>query len=160
MSELLITMQIEETLLKIVSHEDNPTIIFVYIDTSTDESMVTVPFLNIYGSLVFDEASFDDALIQALENGDSGYIEDVLEEIDSSSFEINLSVFYPNWPEEIETGDQKIINSINSVINKNKEKFNLVEKLYFHYVDNLDFVKIIDKRTDLHYTKNKHDANQ
>lgn len=149
MSELHITKQIEETLLKIVSHKNNPAIIFIDIDTSIENGEI-VPFLNIYGSLVFDEVSCDDALIQAVDNSDSSYIEGVLEEIDSSSFEINLSVFYPDWPEELETGDKKVISIINSLLNKNKEKFNLVEKLYFHYVDNLDFVKIIDKPTSLH----------
>ncbi|WP_163407013.1 hypothetical protein [Flavobacterium ajazii] len=145
MSELLIVKQIEKTLLEIVSHEDNPTIIFVYIDTSIDEKMETVPFLNIYGSLIFDNGNFEEALKKAVYNCDSGYIEDVLEEIDSSSFEINLSAFYPNWPEKLEFGDHKVINIINSVIDKNQEKFNLVEKLYFAYVDNFHFVKIIDK---------------
>jgi hypothetical protein len=65
--------------------------------------------------------------------------------IDSSSFEINLSAFYPGWPEELEIGDQKILNILNLIINKNQEKFNFIEKLYFDYVDHFDFVKIIDK---------------
>jgi hypothetical protein len=145
MSELLITKQIEDTLLKIVSHKDKPKIIFIYIDTSADENMETVPFFNIYGSSVFNEANLDEALKMAIDNCDGGYIEDVLEEIDSCNFEINLSTFYPNWPDALETGDQKVIKIINSVLNKNKEKFNLVEKLYFDYVDNFYFVKIIDK---------------
>ncbi|PXY47008.1 tetratricopeptide repeat protein [Flavobacterium hydrophilum] len=145
MSQLIIAKQIEKTLKNIVSHEDNPTIIFIYVDSSVDENMETVPFLNIYGNLIFDEENFDEALIQAVENNDSGYIQDVLEEIDSSSFEINISGFYPNWPNEVGTGDQKVIDTINSVINKNKKHFNLVEKLYFDHVDNFDFAKIIDK---------------
>lgn len=145
MSELIITKQIEETLLRIVSHEDHPEIIFIYIDTSTDENIEIVPFLNIYGSLIFDEANLDEAIKNAVDNFDSGYIEDVLQDIDSSSFEINLSAFYPNWPEEVEIGDQKILNILNLVINKNQEKFSLIKKIYFDYVDNFDFVKIIDK---------------
>lgn len=97
--------------------------------------------------MVFDEANFDDALMQAVENQESSYIEDVLEEIASSSFEINLSGFYPTWPDEVEIGDQKIMNILNSVINKNKKKFNIVKKLYFDHVDNFDFIKIIDNPT-------------
>ena len=145
MSKLVIAKQIEKTVKNIVSHEDNPTIIFIYIDTSVDENMDTVPFFNIYGSLIFDEENFDDALTEAIDNCDSGYINDVLDEIDSSSFEINLSALYPNWPDEVEIGDEKVINIIKSVIDKNKKKFNGVEKLYFDHVDHFDFVKIIDK---------------
>ncbi|PXY41328.1 hypothetical protein DMB65_07960 [Flavobacterium cheongpyeongense] len=145
MNELLITKQIQETLLKIVSHEDNPVIVFIYIDTSTDENREIVPFLNIYASLIFDGANFDEAIKNAVDNCNSGYIEDVLQDIDSSSFEINLSVFYPDWPDEVEIGDQKILNILNLFVNKNQDKFNLIEKLYFDYVDNFDFVKIIDK---------------
>ena len=121
MSELIIAKQIEKTLKNIVSHEDNPKIIFVYVDSSVDDDMEIVPFLNIYGSLILDEGNFDDALLQAVENNDSGYIQDVLEEIDSSSFEINISAFYPNWPDEVGTGDQKVIDNINLVINKNNK---------------------------------------
>lgn len=144
MNELLIVDRIEDELLRIVSHGGKPTIVFMYVDTTTDENMKIVPFLNIYGSLVFDEVNFDAAFVKAVDNSDSGYIEDILEEIDSSSFEINLSAFYPNWPDEIETGDHKVINIIKSVIDKNQNKFNLVQKLYFNHVDNFDFVKIID----------------
>ena len=145
MNELFLNKQIEDTLLKIVSHKDNPEIIFIYIDTSAAENMEIVPFVNIYGSSVFDGANFDDALKMTIDNCDGGYIEDVLKEIDSSSFQINLSTFYPNWPDELESGDQKVINVIKSVLNKNNEKFNSVKKLYFDYVDSFDFVKIIDK---------------
>lgn len=147
MSELLITKQIEEIVLKIVSHQDNPAIIFVYVDTSIDENMEMIPFFNISGSLVFNEANLDEALKKAVDNCDRGYIDDVLEEVDSSNFEINLSTFYPNWPDELQIGDQKVINILNSIFSKNRGKFNLVEKLYFDYVDNFDFVKIIDKTT-------------
>lgn len=144
MNESLTFNIIEDRLLRIVSHEGKPKIVFMYVDTTTDENMKVVPFLNIYGSLVFDEANFDAALVKAVDNSDSGYIEDILEEIDSSSFEINLSAFYPNWPDDIATGDQKVINVINSVIDKNQNNFNLVQKLYFNHIDNFDFVKIID----------------
>lgn len=145
MNESLITKQIQETLLKVVSHTDIPAIVFIYIDTSADENTKIVPFLNIYSSLIFDDSNLDEAIKSAVDNCDSTYIEDVLQDIDSSSFEINLSAFYPDWPEELEIGDQKILNILNLIINKNQEKFNFIEKLYFDYVDNFDFVKIIDK---------------
>lgn len=57
MSELLITKQIEETLLKIVSHKGNPTIIFVlipknFINISRNSPMETTKFLLSSNSLL------------------------------------------------------------------------------------------------------------
>lgn len=144
MDDQMISEQIENALLKIVTHEANPDVIFIYIDTSVDEKMETIPFLNIFGNKVREQYNFDDALKMAVENEDMGFVADILEDIDSTDFEINLSAFYPDWPGQLESGDEKILTIINHVLAKHKEKFRHVKKMYFSYIDSLEFVKMID----------------
>lgn len=147
MIESEVIKKIDETLLEIVSHEEKPEIIFMVIDTSVsdaeDEDMV--PYLNIYGNAILSEENFDNAIEIAIGDEDFGYIEDILDPITASDFEIEIVSLYPAWPDQINDGDEKIITAVKNTINNNKEKFEHIKKLYFHYVDDLDFIKIIDK---------------
>lgn len=152
MNESVVLKKIEEILLEIVSHEEKPEIIFMEIDTSVsdveDESsglMNIVPYLNIYGNAILNQHNLDDTILTAIENDEFGYITDILDNIIWNDFEINLVELYPNWPKQRKTGDDKIVTTIKNAVNNNKEKFEHIKKLYFYYVDNLDFIKIIDK---------------
>src|SRR5690554_1774899 len=144
--EETILTQIEETLLRIVTHEDCPEIVLVALDTGgsnlPDEGII--PYLNIYGSNVLEDDNLDEAIQTAIEQDEFGYMEDVLDSIAWDDFEIRLPALYPDWPKERDKGDKKIVGTLNATYQNNKEKFKHVKKLYFHYVDQFDFVKIID----------------
>lgn len=153
MNESVIVKKIEETLLKIVSHEEKPEIIFMFIDTSTagikyEDSrpyINFVPYLNIYGHKIYKGNNLDNSMQIAIEKEDFGYVAGILKTITESDFEINLVSLYPNWPDETEVGDEKIITSVKNTINNSKEKFEHIKKLYFYYIDSFEFTKIIDK---------------
>lgn len=152
MNELVVIKKIEETLLEIVSHKEKPEIIFMVIDTGVSEAegegrgrMSIVPYLNIYGNAIFDENNLDDAIQTAIEDKDFVYIEGVLDPITENDFEIKLVSLYPDWPDQLKAGDDKIITTVKNTVNNNKEKFEHIKKLYFYYMDSFDFIKIIDK---------------
>lgn len=138
--------QIEKTLLRIVTHEDCPEIILVELDTggSTLPEEGIIPYLNLTGSNVLEGENLDEAIQTAIEEDEFGYILDVLDNIDWDEFEIRLPALYPDWPKEIDKGNEKIVASLNATFQNHKEKFRHVKKLYFHTVDNFNFVKIID----------------
>lgn len=152
MNESVVLKKIQETLLEIVSHEEKPEIIFMEIDTSVSDVEVEssglmniVPCLNIYGNAILNQHNLDDTILTAIENDEFGYIADILDNIIWNDFEIKLVSLYPDWPDQLKAGDDKIITAVKNTINNNKEKFEHIKKLYFYYVDNLDFIKIIDK---------------
>ncbi len=152
MNESVVVEKIEETLLEIVSHAEKPEIIFMEIDTSVSDiedegsgSMNIIPYLNIYGNAILNQHNLDDSILTAIKNDEFGYIADILDNIIWNDFEIKLVSLYPDWPDQLKAGDDKIITTLKNTINNNKEKFEHIKKLYFYYVDNLDFIKIIDK---------------
>ena len=152
MNESVVVEKIEETLLEIVSHAEKPEIIFMEIDTSVSDiedegsgSMNIIPYLNIYGNAILNQHNIDDSILTAIKNDEFGYIADILDNIIWNDFEIKLVSLYPDWPDQLKSGDDKIITTVKNTINNNKEKFEHIKKLYFYYVDNLDFIKIIDK---------------
>ncbi|WP_128755388.1 hypothetical protein [Aquimarina sediminis] len=142
-----VKFEISNTILKHALHAQRPDIMFIEIDTSfsdiSDEG--GIPYLNIYSYKVFPERKLDHALQTAIDNEGFGYITDILDEIVSDYFKIKLTSFYPNWPEQIELGDKKIIASIKDTIQGNEKKFEHVKKVIFNHIDDFDFVKIIDK---------------
>lgn len=138
----------EETLLRVVKHPEWPEIIFLEIDTTVSadtEKWTMVPFLNIYGFRVFEGESLDQALATAKETEDAAYIYEVLDTIEMDQFEISLSAFYPQWPEETEGGDKELADFIISVHLRNKEDFKHVKKMFLTHVGSLKFFKIIDR---------------
>lgn len=139
--------QIEKTLLRIVTHEDSPEIVFVELDTggSTLPGEGIIPYLNLTGANVLENERLDAAIQTAIEEDEFGYILDVLDNIDWDEFEIRLPALYPNWPKETEKGDEKIVACLNATFQSHKEKFKHVKKLYFYTADNFNFIKIIDK---------------
>lgn len=144
MDETSLLEKIKTTLLHIVEHKEKPEIIFVEIDTGgSDEGIV--PFLNIHGSHILPDNDFQEAIKTAVEHDNYGYIVDVLDVVEWDEFELKLVPLYPNWPNERTNGDQKIVNTIKDTIQENPKSFTHVKVLYFHYVDNFDFVKIIDE---------------
>ena len=98
MKEIVVLQRVEEELLKIVNHEEKPSIIFLEIDTSVSEEILTlfankvpfniedveetsVPYLNIYGNIVRDEDSLDNAISTAINEDDFDYMYGVLKPI-------------------------------------------------------------------------------
>ncbi|NMH89019.1 hypothetical protein [Flavivirga algicola] len=144
MNESETIKKIEDTLLKIANHKDNPDIVFIEIDTGGSEEGI-IPYLNLYGNLILNQENLDNVIQKAIGKDEFGYIIDILDCVIWNDFEIEIPSLYPNWPNELEIGNLKIINAIKKTIDGNRKKFSHIRKLYFHYVDNFDFVKIIDK---------------
>ncbi|MBN1501264.1 MAG: hypothetical protein JW982_13985 [Spirochaetes bacterium] len=137
-----VVKKIQETLNKTVGNFRTK-IVMIYIDTTYGDSGIE-PFLNIIGASVSSGKNFDEAVKLAEENDDIGFIYDVLNNCEESFDEINLSAFFPKWPDDLKKGENEITDIIRHFISEN-DVFNDVQKLYFHHVDSLDFVKIIDK---------------
>ncbi len=145
MDIIVIKKEIDRVMLEVINQSDNPEIILIYVDTSYDDQSNIVPFFNIFGLKVIDGYDFDKAIEIASEQQDESFIWDVLDECYSSTFEINLSALYPEWPNDDESSDKKVVGIIETVIDEKKQKFDHIQKLYFFHVDSFDFKKIIDK---------------
>lgn len=139
--------QIEKALLRIVMHEGRPEIVFAELDTggSAMPEEGIIPYLNLIGSNVLGGKGFDEAIQLAIEEDEFGYIEDALDPVGWDNFEIRLPPLYPEWPENIEEGNKRVVASLEAAVQSHEEKFERVKRLYFHVVDNLSFVKIIDR---------------
>jgi hypothetical protein len=142
----IIKKEIEKVLLEVANQKEKPDIIMIYIDTSYDDESNVVPFFNIFGEKVFDNKDFDEAIKVASEKQDEGFMWDVLDEFYSSTFEINLSVFYPQWPNDYKNNDKKVVSVIKDFLSKEMQRFEHIQKLYFFHADSFEFTKIIDKK--------------
>ena len=145
MDIIIIKKEIERVMLEVANQNDKPDVVMIYIDTSYDDESNIVPFLNIFGYKTFDNEDFDEAIKTALKQENEGFMWDVLDEFYSSTFDINLSVFYPQWPNNFEDGDQKVVTFIKKILSKEMQRFEHIRKLYFYHVDSFEFIKIIDK---------------
>lgn len=145
MDKKIITKEIERVIIKVANHKGNPDIIMIWIDTSYDKDSSVVPFFNISANKVFKNTDFDEAIKAASEQQDEGFLWDVLDETYSSMFEINLSAFYPQWPEDYENKDKNVVSIIKDLLNKDMLRFEHIQKMYFFHVGSLNFTKIIDK---------------
>lgn len=144
MEESTVLKQIDDILLKAVRHKDKPNVIFAMIDASVSdkEEEGIVNYLNIYGCTITNGYNFDTAYKKAIKYDDLGYVTEILKYVVRSDFEIKIASLFSNSNESV---DDKIIETINKTLNTNKEAFNQIKKLYFHWVFDSDFVKIIDK---------------
>ncbi|MEJ2692664.1 MAG: hypothetical protein P8166_06270, partial [Candidatus Thiodiazotropha sp.] len=90
-----------------------------------------VPYLNLRAFNVSKNNDLKSTLGQVASTDDWGYLEDIVQEQDSSTFEISLEAIYPRWPGDLEIGNEKIVNILMS-----KAKLLSPETLYlFHYID-------------------------
>lgn len=147
MGELDSIELIKSKLVEIASHENRPEIIFVEIDSSVsdikEEGMV--PFLNIYGYNLFENSNFDEAINTAEENDDFGYITDILRHVARSDFEIKIVALFADFTDpNQQDGEDTIIKIIQDMVDSSSAVFANVKRLYFHYVDDYEFVKIIN----------------
>ncbi|MDD7885112.1 hypothetical protein [Flavivirga sp. 57AJ16] len=145
MDIIIIKKEIERVMLEVANQNEKPDVIMVYIDTSYDDESNIVPFLNVFGNKTLDNEDFDEAIKTASKQQDEGFMWDVLDEFYSSTFDINLSVFYPQWPNNFEDSDKKVVTFIKNLLSKEMQRFEHIRKLYFFHVDSFKFTKIIDK---------------
>lgn len=130
---------------KLIKMAANPKsmIIFAYIDTTYAGSEI-VPFLNIFAASVFEDDDINQAIIDAEKNDDLEFIYDIIDTCEESLNEINLSEFFPDWPDNIKDGENQIVEIINDSI-KDNLCFENISKLFFHHVDCTEFIKIINR---------------
>lgn len=96
------------------------------IDTS-----VGGPYLNLWACRVHDGADLDDALRQVNATGDGGFLEAIVDELDSSSFQIRLAQVYPHWPDDLEQGDRTVIRLLDAA----SAGLPATTRVLFHHVD-------------------------
>ena len=77
---------------------------------STGDSYKVVPYLNLWAFNVTKGRDLIAALREVAIAGDWGYLEDVVQERDSSTFDISLQKIYPHWPNDFVNGNRKIVN--------------------------------------------------
>jgi|GEM_PF-3992256 len=142
-SEVLKT--ISKTILEHAGHEGEPDAMFLEIDTSVSETLNRfVPYLNVYSYRVFPESNLDEVIAYAVEKEDLGYVFDEMKGVASDTFRIDLHEIYPETIVDLDEGDKEIIDTVKETVNNNEEAFRHIKKLYFHYVSDTDFIRIID----------------
>lgn len=97
----------------------------------------TVPHLNLWAWRV-DGATLDEAMRQATDNDDLGFLYDVLGAAGEQCFEFPLSEFYPQWPEGLQDGDEAIAAALRGA----KAASGTSARVYFHYVDEMPLAEI------------------
>jgi hypothetical protein len=106
------------------------------IDTSVPrvsegDGYKVVPYLNLWAFNAIDGRDLVTTLRGVANTDDWGYLEDIVQEQDSSSFEIALESIYPLWPDDFDEGTEKIVNILISTA-----KLLPSETIYlFHHID-------------------------
>lgn len=96
------------------------------IDTS-----VQGPCLNLWAWRLLGDARLEDAMRASTDTGDWGCLFDVVDEIDSSTFQLRLAAFYPDWPGAIDRGDADVIGILQAAATGLPASTMLI----FHHVD-------------------------
>ena len=108
-------------------------IVDAVIDTSVDKNNHgnIVPYLNLSVLNVLQGKSFIEAMQHVAKTGDWGFFYDITDEKGVSCFKIELIDLYPDWPDDCEAGDKKVILILRDALN------NLSNKTIgmFHHVD-------------------------
>lgn len=139
--------KITENILKIVRNK-SINIIVCNINTYTDlasEKYSSVPHLDIF-TVIKDGDEFDIALKAAMDQDEFGYVSDLygLEDDECIEEEIALDlIYFPDWPNNIDSNDAIIISILKEIVDKNTNKFNHIERFYFHHYDDFDIVTIL-----------------
>ncbi|VAW66468.1 hypothetical protein MNBD_GAMMA10-1248 [hydrothermal vent metagenome] len=140
--------QINAALLKITASQSANIIIAeinTYSSDLTEPNVIKhIPFLDFF---IIQESGnhFDQELKKAIEHDEDGYISDLYsyEESDYIEAEINLeSIYYPDWPENIDTYDKVVVSLLKEVVANSKKSFFDFEKFYFHHISELEFVVV------------------
>jgi len=138
---------IVERLTKIAT-SPNVEVIFAYIDTTVGSAVpwTMIPFLNIYGGSVYEEDNIDNRMKRVEDEDSIECLYDIIDFTEECDFEINLSQFFPEWPDNTENGEEEILETIRAAI-ENKTAFAKVRKLFFFHVDCSanEIVKVIDR---------------
>lgn len=127
---------IDDAITSFLSANHECHLIEAVIDTSVakdggGESYNIVPYLNLWAFNISKNKNLKSALGQVANTGDWGFLADIVQEQDNSTYDISLEAVYPLWPNDLENGNEKIVNILMS-----KTKLLSPETLYlFHYID-------------------------
>lgn len=109
-----------------VSAHRDADVVEAVVDTS-----VNGPCLNLWAWSVQQGKRFDEAMREAADTLDRGFLEDILDEVGSITFEIGPMGLYPDWPEAIEQGDHALMQMLDAAAGELPAK----TRLLFHHVD-------------------------
>ncbi len=127
---------IDDAITSFLSANHECDLIEAVIDTSVandggGESYNIVPYLNLWGFNISKNKNLKSALGQVAITDDWGFLADIVQEQDNSTYDISLEAVYPLWPNDLENGNEKIVNILMS-----KAKLLSPETLYlFHHID-------------------------
>lgn len=98
----------------------------------TDTNLMGItPYLNLRALDIHEGNSFEEAMRKVSKTEDWGILEDITKQIGDMTFEVELTEFYPDWPENYEKGDLKVIHALNCAVNNLSQKTIFL----FHHVD-------------------------
>ncbi|MDE1465506.1 hypothetical protein [Spartinivicinus poritis] len=129
---------IENALRKFLFKYSEVDLLEVMIDTGAGKENISLerggmnitPYLNLWACNIFEGESFFDAMKEVSEHDDWGFLEDITDQVGSNSFNISLTEFYPNWPEQVKQGDNKVIK----LLGKNAKYLSNDTIFIFHHV--------------------------
>jgi hypothetical protein len=127
---------VDDAITRFLSANRECRLIEAVIDTSVakdggGESFKIVPYLNLWAFNISKNGDLKSALGQVAITDDWGFLADIVQEQDSSTFDISLEAIYPHWPGDLENGNEKIVNYLMSTA-----KLLSAETLYiFHHID-------------------------
>jgi len=135
--------KITKNVLKIIG-EKSVRVLIAEINTYVDDVEYGLePFLDVFGSHIFDGKNIKQALKTAIDNDEYGYLDDVFDVINWIEGEINLKSVYKKWPDNTDESDTVVASLLKEIVEENATSFQRIEKFYFHHFDEFDFITII-----------------
>ncbi len=124
---------IDDVLTRFLAANCESDLIEVVIDTSVavGDGQEMVPYLNLWAFNVAKDRDLVSVLKEVANTENWGYLEDAVQERDSSIFEISLQSFYPRWPEDFDEGNERIV----SVLVSAAKRLCSETACLFHHVD-------------------------
>ena len=116
-------------------------IIEAVVDTTWANDAI-VPFLNLWAWKVSDAGRLDDAMRMVAETGDLGFWYDLLDEVGSLAFDVEVAAHYPDWPTGIEAGDASILAQLSALARPPLQKASGRLRVVFHHVDAWPLIEI------------------
>ncbi len=106
------------------------------IDTSLlkvngESSAQYLPFLNLSALNISQDNDLMATLREVADTENWGYLEDIVQEQDSSFFEISLLEIFPHWPDDLDNGNARII----SILMSNAKLISPETVYLFHHID-------------------------
>jgi hypothetical protein len=132
--------ELGDRLLDIASHDESPAVILLTVDTSA-----SVTYLNLYGCSLRQGKDLEEAYEEAAEFVDWDPIQGALDFVVSDEFDFAVTPFYPDWPDDVESGDAEIRATVRETLAESGSAFEHVKKVLFHHVLDFDPDRIRDE---------------